>query len=75
MIFGFETLHSVLSEMVVGGVVVETNLDKIVDGVKTNEGSKGKRKAINARDSGGSLGRGSGFAGLGWGTGTGGSWR
>lgn len=75
LIFGFETLHSVLSEMVVGGVVVETNLDKIVDGVKTNEGSKGKRKAINARDSGGSLGRGSGFAGLGWGTGTGGSWR
>lgn len=74
LIFGFETLHSVLSEMVVGGVVVETNLDKIVDGVRVNEGIKGKRKAINARESS-SIGRGTGFAGLGWATGTGSSWR
>jgi len=74
LIFGFETLHAVLGEMVVGGVVVETGLEKIVDGVKISEGTKGKRKAVNARDSG-SLGRGSPFAGLGWATGTGSSWR
>lgn len=75
LIFGFETLHAVLSEMVVGGVVVETSLDKIVDGVKTTEGVKGRRKAVNARDSGSALGRGSGFAGLSWATGAGSSWR
>ena len=75
LIFGFETLHAVLSEMVVGGVVVETSLEKIVEGVKQSEGTTGKRKAVNARDSGGGLGRGSGFAGLGWATGTGSSWR
>ena len=74
LIFGFETLHAVLSEMVVGGVVVETNLEKIVDGVRTSEGTKGKRKAVNARESS-SGGRGTGFAGLGWATGTGSSWR
>jgi hypothetical protein len=76
LIFGFETLHAVLSEMIVGGVVVETSLEKIVDGVRISEGTQGgRRKAVNARDSGGSLGRGSGFAGLGWTTGTGSSWR
>ncbi|KAL2814841.1 clathrin adaptor complex small chain-domain-containing protein [Aspergillus cavernicola] len=32
LIFGFETMHAVLSEMIVGGVVVETNIDKIVTG-------------------------------------------
>ncbi|KAL6240987.1 hypothetical protein RBB50_012082 [Rhinocladiella similis] len=75
LIFGFETLHAVLSEMVVGGVVVETSLEKIVEGVRTNEGTKGKRRAINSRESGSSLGRGSGFAGLGWATTGHGSWR
>lgn len=75
LIFGFETLHAVLSEMVVGGVVVETSLDKIVTGVRESEGTKGKRKAVNAQSGGTSLGRGSGFAGLGWATGTGSSWR
>merc|ERR1712000_488463 len=50
-------------------------LDKIVEGVKINEGTKGKRRAINSRDSGSSLGRGSGFAGLGWPTTGPGSWR
>ncbi|PYI11595.1 60S ribosomal protein L7A [Aspergillus sclerotiicarbonarius CBS 121057] len=30
LIFGYETMHAVLSEMVIGGVVVETNIDKIV---------------------------------------------
>jgi AP-3 complex subunit sigma len=75
LIFGFETLHAVLNEMIVGGVVVETSLAKIIEGVKATEGNAGRRKAVNARDSGSSIGRGSGFAGLGWSTGTGSSWR
>ncbi|RAL09673.1 60S ribosomal protein eL8 [Aspergillus homomorphus CBS 101889] len=32
LIFGYETLHAVLGEMIVGGVVVETNIEKIVAG-------------------------------------------
>lgn len=76
LIFGFETLHAVLGEMVVGGIVVETSLEKIVDGVKSSEGAKGKRRAVNARDGGSNLARaGSAFSGLGWATGTGSSWR
>jgi len=67
-------LHAVLGEMVVGGVVIETGLEKIVAGVKESEGVKGKRKAVNASSSA-SLGKSSGFAGLGWATGTGSSWR
>ncbi|KAL5695641.1 hypothetical protein EMGR_008194 [Emarellia grisea] len=39
LIFGFETMHAVLSEMIVGGVVVETNIDKIVAGVREQEGN------------------------------------
>lgn len=74
LIFGFETLHAVLSEMVVGGVVIETSLDKIVAGVKESEGLKGKRRAVNASSSS-SLGKSSGFAGLGWATGAGSPWR
>ncbi len=73
LIFGFETLHAVLGEMVVGGVVIETGLEKIVAGVKESEGIKGKRRAVNS--SSGSLGKSSGFAGLGWATGTGSAWR
>jgi hypothetical protein len=73
LIFGFETLHAVLAEMVVGGVVVETSLEKIVEGVKLSEGTTGKRKAVNAKEGGGS-GRG-GFAGLGWVSGSNSSWR
>lgn len=30
LIFNFETLHAVLGEMIVGGVVVETGLDRYV---------------------------------------------
>ncbi|OJJ73250.1 hypothetical protein ASPBRDRAFT_73682 [Aspergillus brasiliensis CBS 101740] len=37
LIFGYETMHAVLSEMIVGGVVVETNIDKIVSAVKDQE--------------------------------------
>ncbi|KAL2001466.1 hypothetical protein VTN02DRAFT_1702 [Thermoascus thermophilus] len=62
LIFGFETMHATLSEMIVGGVVVETNLDKIVAGVKSQEGSKGKRKAVEAASA--SVGR-TGIPGLG----------
>lgn len=74
LIFGFETLHAVLAEMVVGGVVIETSLEKIVAGVKEFEGTKGRRRAVNASSSG-SLSKTSGFAGLGWATGTGSAWR
>ncbi|KAL4763063.1 clathrin adaptor complex small chain-domain-containing protein [Aspergillus foveolatus] len=52
LIFGFETMHAVLSEMIVGGVVVETNVDKIVAGVQSQEGSLGKKRAIQAASSG-----------------------
>ena len=76
LIFGFETLHSVLSEMVVGGVVVETSLERIVEGVRSTDGAAGKRRAVNTRD-GGTMGRaGAGFVGLGWAAGgSSGSWR
>ena len=30
LIFNFETLHATLAEMIVGGIVVETNLEKVV---------------------------------------------
>lgn len=59
LIFGFESMHAVLGEMIVGGVVVETNLDKIVQAVRSHEGSKGRRKAVEAASSR------SGIAGLG----------
>jgi AP-3 complex subunit sigma len=65
LIFGYETMHAVLSEMIVGGVVVETNIDKITAGVRTQEGSAGKRRAVQAASA--SLGRGA-LPGLG-------SWR
>jgi hypothetical protein len=65
LIFGFETLHAVLSEMIVGGVVVETSLDKIIEGVRASGAVQSRRKAVNARDAG-SLSRGSAFAGI-WG--------
>ncbi|KAE8355392.1 AP complex, mu/sigma subunit [Aspergillus coremiiformis] len=62
LIFGYETMHAVLSEMIVGGVVVETNIDRIVAGVRSQEGNLGKKKAIQAASS--SVGRG-GFPGIG----------
>ena len=42
LIFNFETLHAVLGEMIVGGVVVETGLEKVVEGVKA-QGRVAKR--------------------------------
>lgn len=56
LIFGYETMHAVLAEMMVGGIVVETNIDKIIAGVRAQEGDYGKRKAIQAASS--SVGRG-----------------
>ena len=34
LIFNFETLHATLGEMIVGGVVVETSLERVVEGVR-----------------------------------------
>ncbi|KAF2093236.1 Adaptor protein complex sigma subunit, partial [Rhizodiscina lignyota] len=54
LIFNFETLHATLGEMIVGGVVVETGLDKVVEGVR-QQGRVAKRPV---NESGGGLGRG-----------------
>ncbi|KAH8701667.1 clathrin adaptor complex, small subunit [Talaromyces proteolyticus] len=48
LIFGYETMHATLSEMIIGGVVVETNLERIVAGVRAQEGTRGKRRAVDA---------------------------
>jgi len=48
LIFNFETLHAVLAEMIVGGVVVETGLDKVVDGVRS-QGRVAKRPVNESR--------------------------
>ncbi|KAF2478994.1 AP complex, mu/sigma subunit [Neohortaea acidophila] len=48
LIFNFETLHAVLGEMIVGGVVVETSLDKIVEGVRA-QGRVMKRPVNESR--------------------------
>ncbi len=48
LIFNFETLHACLGEMIVGGVVVETGLNKVVSGVR-EQGKVAKR----GRDVGG----------------------
>ena len=47
LIFNFETLHAVLGEMIVGGVVIETSLEKIVRGVK-EQGKVLQRKESKA---------------------------
>ncbi len=71
LIFNFETLHAVLGEMIVGGVVVETGLEKVVGGVK--EGGGVRKRPVGGGGGGGSGGVGGGvgsgaFAGRGgWG--------
>ncbi|KAK7977850.1 clathrin adaptor complex small chain [Apiospora saccharicola] len=60
LIFNFETLHSALSEMIVGGVVIETNMDRIVSGVKA-QGTVTKRPVNEARPSGLGAGLGGTF--------------
>lgn len=54
LIFNFETLHAVLAEMIVGGVVVETGLEKVVEGVR-GQGKVAKRPVNESR---GGLGQG-----------------
>ncbi|CCE26822.1 hypothetical protein E4U22_005453 [Claviceps purpurea] len=63
LIFNFETLHATLSEMVIGGVVVETNLDRIVSGVRA-QGTVAKRPVNEGRTTGigSGLGMGANFA-------------
>ncbi|KAJ9622002.1 Sigma-adaptin 3A [Taxawa tesnikishii (nom. ined.)] len=51
LIFNFETLHAVLGEMIVGGVVVETGLDRVVEGVRA-QGKVAKRPVNEGRSGG-----------------------
>ncbi|KAF8852900.1 AP-3 complex subunit sigma [Acephala macrosclerotiorum] len=48
LIFNFETLHACLAEMIVGGVVVETQLERVVEGVKA-QGRVAKRPVNESR--------------------------
>lgn len=52
LIFNFETLHATLAEMVVGGVVVETQLERVVEGVRA-QGRVAKRPVNESRGGGG----------------------
>lgn len=60
LIFNFESLHATLGEMIVGGVVIETNMDRIVSGVRA-QGTVAKRPVNEGR--GGGLGAGLGMGG------------
>ena len=69
LIFNFETLHALLGEMIVGGVVVETALDKVVRGVR-EQGRVVQRSEVRGLGPGGMRGGLSGgLAALGWGGG------
>lgn len=57
LIFNFETLHATLGEMIVGGVVIETQLDKVVEGVRM-QGKVAKRPVNEGRG----MGMAGGFA-------------
>ena len=70
LIFNFETLHACLGEMVVGGVVVETGLEKVVGGVR-EKGRVRMRREVQGMGMGG-LGMGVGVEGL---AGIGRGWR
>jgi AP-3 complex subunit sigma len=66
LIFNFETLHAALAEMIVGGVVVETQLEKVVEGVKA-QGKVAKRPVNEGRGGGLGMGMGMGMGGnFGW---------
>lgn len=67
LIFNFETLHACLAEMIVGGVVVETQLDRVVEGVRA-QGKVAKRPVNEGRSGGVKLGgMGMGMGGnFGW---------
>ncbi|KAK2778149.1 ap-3 complex subunit sigma [Colletotrichum kahawae] len=62
LIFNFESLHATLGEMINGGVVIETNLDRIVAGVRA-QGTVAKRPVNEGRGAGigGGLGMGGNF--------------
>lgn len=57
LIFNFETLHAVLGEMIVGGVVVETGLERVVEGVRA-QGRVAKRPVNEGRGGGIGLSQG-----------------
>lgn len=63
LIFNFETLHATLSEMIIGGVVIETGLERIVAGVRA-QGTVAKRPVNEGRGTGlgSGLGMGTNFA-------------
>ncbi|KAK4248918.1 hypothetical protein VTI28DRAFT_10163 [Corynascus sepedonium] len=68
LIFNYETLHATLGEMIVGGVVIETNMERIVAGVRA-QGTVAKRPVNEGRTGGGlggSLGAGLGMGGMVW---------
>jgi len=60
LIFNFETLHATLGEMIVGGVVIETQLEKVVEGVKLQ--GKVAKRPVNEGRSAGPLGMAGNFA-------------
>ncbi|KAL2265790.1 hypothetical protein VTJ83DRAFT_6890 [Remersonia thermophila] len=67
LIFNFEALHATLGEMIAGGVVIETNLERIVAGVRA-QGAVAKRPVNEGRGGGGGggLGAGLGMGGMVW---------
>ncbi len=66
LIFNFETLHAALSEMIIGGVVIETSLERIVAGVRA-QGTVAKRPVNEGRGTGIGSGLSIGMGGnFGW---------
>jgi AP-3 complex subunit sigma len=70
LIFNFETLHATLAEIVVGGVVVETALERIVEGVRV-QGRVPKRPTRPEQAGGGGVGAAVGRLGGAFGRGEG----
>ena len=58
LIFNFETLHATLAEMIVGGVVTETGLEKVVEGVKAQGAVPKRPTGTPSLGAGFDLGRG-----------------
>ncbi len=54
LIFNFETLHATLAEMIVGGVVIETALERVVEGVRAH--AKVAKRPVNEGRGGGNGG-------------------
>jgi len=61
LVFNFETLHATLAEMIVGGVVVDTEIDRIVQGVIAQ--GKIPKKPRGDLSLGSAVGRGVGVLG------------